>query len=379
MKPIRVLHLIHRVAFGGTEYGVLKLVNHLDRARFLPSVAGLEGSRPEALAELKSDVHLYECRRGEGLDFRLPFRLARECRTGKVEIIHSHNWGTYAYAVAAARLARVPVVIHGEHGADSASREIPPQRALLRRLLARGTDHFTVVSAELRDRLVQDWRIPPDRITLIPNGVDLIRIGPRDRAAMKSRLGFSSTDPLIGTVATFRPVKDVGTLIRAFTKVRETLSRSRLVLAGWDPGEAFQLELAREPGWEQIRDGVHFLGVRSDISEVLSALDVYVNSSVYEGMSNTILEAMACALPVVATNVGGTPDLVVSGETGWLVPVKDPAILASRILDLLQDSATAREMGERGRRRVEQNHSFAEMIHANERLYESLLAGKLRQ
>lgn len=380
MTPLRVMHVLDTLALAGTEYGVMKTVNMLDPARFAPWICCLGRSIPETRRLIRPDVRVMELnRRDHGIDWRLPWRLASLMRRERIQVIHSHNWSTFAYAVSSARIAGVPVVIHGEHGRDTASDSVSVRRRLLERVLASGTDHFTAVSRSIRDHISRDWGIAEDRVTFIPNGVDLARFGIEyPSAEIRARLGVEEGERLIGSVGEFRPVKDHMNLIRAFARVHRRVPAARLLLVGYDPDGWFARRLREEPLEDRrFLDDVRFLGLRTDIPEIMSLLDVYVNCSLYEGMSNTVLEAMASRKPVVATAVGGTPDIVEEGSTAWLVPPRDPESLADRILRLLENPEEARRMGGRGRERVERFHGYAAMVESNASLYETIYARKV--
>ncbi len=372
--PIRVMHVLHRIALGGTEYGVIKVANNLDPRLFAPSICSLRVASREATAELKPGVRLHDMLRQTVLDAGLFLDLWRLFRAERVDVVHSHNWSTYSFTVVAARLAGVPVIVHGLHGRDTEAPASGFVRTTAERILARATHHFTTVSSHLRDSVVRDWGVPPHRVLYVPNGVDLSRFGVSYSAAeIREGLGVGPEDRLIGTVGSIREVKGYDILVRSFEMLHRRMPGVKLLLVGLDPGGRFIEKLAREiPNWESVRRDILFLGVRRDIPEILSVLDVYVNSSLYEGMSNSILEAMASSKPVVATAVGGTPDLVEDGVTGWLVPPKDAPTLADKLERTLSDRTEAAQMGRRGRDRVERHHSFAGMVRANEALYRSL-------
>jgi sugar transferase (PEP-CTERM/EpsH1 system associated) len=375
-RPLRVLHVIHRLALGGTEFGVIKVVNHLDRTRFQPYICSLRPPLKEASAALRDDVPVLEVDRAEGLDLRMLLRLRGYLRRERIDIVHSHNWTTFLYSVLAARSAGVPVVIHGEHGRETAEVTREWRRLTLERLLARGVDRFTAVSRDLCTHIAEDWGVNPAHIQFIPNGVPLDRFDsvPETEEARLS-IGAAASDQVVGSVGAFRDVKDFESLVRAFAIVRTTRPRARLVLAGFDPDGRFERRMERElPGWDALAPSIRFLGVRTDVAIVLAAMDVYVNSSIYEGMSNTILEAMAVRRPVVATRVGGTPDLVEDSVTGWMVPSRNPDALAERIGWCLDHPDEARAMGQAGRLRLEARHNFEDMVARNAQVYDSAFA-----
>ncbi|HEV8129431.1 MAG TPA: glycosyltransferase, partial [Candidatus Eisenbacteria bacterium] len=229
---------------------------------------------------------------------------------------------------------------------------------------------FVAVSANIARELEQEWGVPRERVVCIPNGVDLLTFGARlDGRGVRDELGLGPDDEIVLNVGGIRPVKDHPTLIRAFARAHAARPRARLVLVGtdYDRGLRANIEaLASELG---VRDDIRFTGVRRDIPELHAASDVYVNSSTYEGMSNTILEAMATRRPVVATAVGGNVDLVRDGVTGHLVPPGDWKGMGDRIAELLADRARRSSMGEAGRLEVEAHHEMASMVEAYASLY----------
>jgi sugar transferase (PEP-CTERM/EpsH1 system associated) len=374
---IRIAHVVDVLALAGMEYGVVKLVNRLDPARFRSMIVCMRHRREEVDALLSPDVPVFEMRKDPGRNWRVIGRLAERFRAERVDIVHSHNWSTFLYAVAAARWAGVPVAIHGEHGKDDTIRR--PLRIFASRVLSSAVDRVCAVSRDLAEEVVRDWRVPPARVAWIPNGVDLDAYGGREGAgAIRAELGLSEGDLVLMNTGGFRAVKDHATLLRAFALVRSAEPRARLLLVGQGSAEQPRGGLDRQAAALGVEDSVRFAGVRTDVPRLLRAADVYVNSSRYEGMSNTILEAMAAGAPGVATGVGGNPDLVQDGVTGFLVPSGDPEAMARRILELFRDGALRARMGAAGRARMEAVHSMPAMIRAYGDLYEELLAAKGR-
>ncbi len=367
-RPLRVMHVVHMVALAGMEYGVIKLVNGLDRERFAPSIACFFGRQSSSTGLLDDRIPVHDLRKKQGRDFSVIFRLARLCRREGVDLVHSHNWQTFFYTVLAARLARVPVIIHGEHGREA--KDPPLRQLLLKRYLARSCARITAVSSDLALEIVDQWRVLPEKVLQVRNGVDLDRFAtPRDPAATRRELGIPPDAAVVMTVGGLRPVKDHPTLIRAFAKASASFPEARLVIVGGDwpvPARPHLEDLARSLG---IADRVVFAGVRQDVPDLLAAGDVYVNSSVFEGMSNTILEAMASSRPVIATAVGGNPELVHDGETGFLVPPGDVPAMAERLTRLFAEPGLCAALGQGGRRVVERLHPLSGMVQRYADLY----------
>jgi len=369
-RPLRVAHVVDLLALAGMEYGVIKLVNRIDPGRIQSMIVCLRHQTDEARQLLSTSIPVFELHKNPGRNWRLIGRLAARFREERVDIVHSHNWSTLLYSVAAARVAGVPVVIHGEHGKDDT---LPNRRRLVAsRLLARGLARVCAVSRDLAEELVRDWRIAPERVARIPNGVelDVSRMDP-GLDALRAELGLGPEDRVVMNTGGFRTIKDHPTLLGAFALLHEGLPAARLVLVGAGSGSNPLGGLDQMASGLGVAGAVRFAGVRRDVPRLLRACDVYVNSSRFEGMSNTILEAMAAARPVVATAVGGNPELVQDGVTGFLVPPGDAAGMAARIRELLADPALRDRMGAAGRARVEAEHSMAGMVRAYTELYEA--------
>jgi sugar transferase (PEP-CTERM/EpsH1 system associated) len=376
---IRLMHIVDMLAVAGMEYGVIKQVNRLDSDVFSPSICCLRTQNAATRPLLNSMVPVFEMHKHPGLDLQLVFRLASLLRKEGIEIIHSHNWSTFLHAVIAAKIARTPVLIHGEHGHEH--QDVPIRRLFTCRLLAKRVDHVVAVSSDLARELMKSWRMHKARVSWIANGVDLDRFGiDACPDSLRNELGLGTGNHVVLNIGRLRPVKDPQTLLRAFATVHDHLPETRLLFVGSDRGTGMQEELERLAQDLGIRDSVFFVGERHDIPAFLNLSNVYVNSSIYEGMSNTILEAMAASRPVIATSVGGNPELVKHGETGYLVSPRDDRALASRILEILTDPQTGRSMGAAGRRAAERNYRMSDMIGKYAELYrDSLMRYKIKR
>jgi sugar transferase (PEP-CTERM/EpsH1 system associated) len=367
------MHVIDQLSLAGMEYGVIKLVNRIDPERIQSMIVSLRHHSEEARRLLPATIPVFEMRKTEGRNWRLIGRLASLLRDRRVDIVHSHNWSTLLYAVAAARLAKIPAVVHGEHGKNDTLVNRP--RRVASRLLALGLTRACAVSRDLAEELVRDWRVPRERVAWIPNGVDL-DVFEKTAALddLRREFGLTSDHRVLMNTGGFRPVKDHPTLLRAFAIVHRARPEARLLLVGSGGVADPRAGLDRMAADLGIGDAVRFAGVRRDIPGLLELCEVYVSSSRYEGMSNTILEAMAATRPVVATAVGGTPDLVEDGVSGFLVPAGAEEPMAARVTQLLDDATLRRRMGEAGRARIEARHSMTEMVRAYSDLYETMWA-----
>lgn len=342
--PVRVMHVVFALHPGGMEHGVVKLVNGLDRAQVESSICSTTPGG--ALTPLVSaTVPVYELRRKAGNDPSLVWQLYRVFRRARPHIVHTHAWGTLIEGWIAARLARVPVVIHGEHGTLQGKRyQLRVQRHAWSRV-----DRVLAVSSRLAEKLAAATGFPLDRIQVIRNGVDLARFGTTDRAAARHALGIDEKTVVIGTAGRLVPVKDHATLLEALALMAARGVRCQALIAGDGPLREALDAKARALG---LADRVRWLGHRPDIEGVFAALDVFVLSSSSEGLSNTILEAMASGVPVVATRVGGADELVEDGVSGVLVAPESAAALAQGLERFVADRALRAAAGAAGRHRA---------------------------
>ena len=354
------MHLVPEFRAGGMEHGVVKVVNGC-----APGVVASEicSFRPadELKSLLASHVPLHELDRRIGNDPRLVPALVRIMRRASPRVVHTHSWGTLCEGYVAARLAGVPVLIHGEHGTLETRR----LNRLVQRWVWRRVDQVLAVSSLLARRMAATIGFPVDRIRVIRNGVDLDRFGTLGRTEARRVLGLDPSALLVGTVGRLVPVKDHATLLYAAVHLGSRGLRCEVVIAGDGPLREATTTLAGELGLGR----THLLGHRPDVERVLAALDVFVLPSRSEGLSNTILEAMASGLPVVATRVGGAEELVEEGATGLLVPPGEPAALADALGRLLVAPDLRRVMGAAGRRRAGREFALAGMIREYQELY----------
>jgi glycosyltransferase involved in cell wall biosynthesis len=376
-ERLNVLHLNDALGEdgGGAERVARDLLINLDPDRFTRTLCVTRWSgadRPghrEALDELDdAGVEFIGLKRRSRAQLRPWSPLIQVLRERPIHILHSHKFGSNFWGATLGSYAHTPVVIAHEH---TWSYEGRPFRKLIdREVVARGADVFLAVSNEDRRRMIEIERIDPDKILLLPNGIDP---GPPDRPAteIRAELGIRPDQPLVGTVCVMRPQKALEVLLDAFAIVHERFPDAVALLVGEGP-ERERLEAhARELG---IASAVRFAGARTDVANVLPAFDVWVSSSDYEGSSLAILEAMEAEVPIVATNVGGTPDLIEDGRDGLLVPPREPAQLAAAITKVLGDPALAASLAAAARSRRRSEFDMQAVAAQVAELYEGLYA-----
>ena len=370
-EKIKLVHVVGRLSMGGLELEVIKLLNRLDQARYESAIIATESISDSARALLAPGISACALNKAPGMQWRVIKQIAAFCRERRVDILHSHNWTTFLYAVLGGVRAQVPVLIHGEHGRETSQYAPSLQQRLLCQWLARRCAYLTAVSDDIIPALIHSWKVPEHKIVKMPIGIALHEFDySADRNAAKRSLGLHENLIVLGTIiGSFRPVKDLPTMLRAFQIVRQKFSHARLVIVGGG-----NLALAQRQAEEcGVMADVLFLGERHDIARILAACEVYLNSSLYEGMSNAILEAMAAGAAVVATKVGGTPSIVCDGETGLLAPPAAPAAFAAAMQRLLEEHDLRERLRSAARAFVEQYHAHEHYVRAHEKLYETCL------
>ena len=271
--------------------------------------------------------------------------------------------GTLLEGVAAAKAAKVPVIIHGEHGTIQTKKS----NTMVQKILWRLPDQILSVSRDHARKLSKSIGFPLNKIAVLINGVDCHRFGSSEnRQTMRDDIGLKRDDIVIGTVGRLVPVKNQTLLLDAFSRVAERHPNTNLLIVGDGP---LRKELEERSYTLGCSPRIKFLGRRSDIPDVMAAMDIFALTSHSEGMSNTILEAMSSGLPVVSTDVGGNPEVVVHRETGVLFPSNDVAALAHALETLVEHTELRRAMGLKGRARVAEQFSLQAMIQRYERLY----------
>ena len=371
-----IVHIIYRLDVGGLENGLVNLINHLPADRFRHAIVCITDYSEFRSRIQRDDVEVYALHKRDGHDPGMFLRLRRLLRQLRPAIVHTRNLAALE-CQPLVWLCGVPARVHGEHGWDSFDPHGMNRRyRWLRRIVGVFVQRFVPLSRELEAYLVATVGISPAKVTRIYNGVDTLRFFPRkeERCGFSFAAGIPDDAMIVGAVGRMHGVKDQITLVRAFIAARkdseDARRRLRLVLVGDGPLRAQALELLADAG---AMDAAWLPGARDDVPEILRSLDVYVLPSTAEGISNTILEAMASGLPVVATRVGGNPELVIDGETGRLVPAADPARMASALLDYLQAPQLARQQGLAGRQRVETDFSLAHMVGCYGELYAQMI------
>lgn len=373
-QPPLVAHIIHRLDYGGLENGLVNLINHMPPERYRHAIICLTDFNPEFRRRIQpAEVEVYALHKRKGHDLGLYGRCWSLLRRLRPAIVHTRGLATLEMQ-APALLAGIRARVHGEHGWDCDPALMNPRHHRLRRWLRPVVGHYIALSGEIAGYLETGVGVAPERISRIINGVDTQRFYPgRDRLPLPADFAPPGAF-VIGTVGRLERVKDQPNLVRAFIHLMQTVpdarDRLRLVIVG---DGSLRTEIERLLAEAHVLDQVWLAGSRDEVPELLRSLDLFVLPSQAEGISNTILEAMACGLPVVATEVGGNAELVTAGETGRLVPATDPVALAAAIRSYVDDPDRMRAHGAAGRRQIEARFSLEAMVAAYRAVYAAVL------
>jgi glycosyltransferase involved in cell wall biosynthesis len=367
-RRIRVATMIDRLAPSGAELFASRLAARLDPARF-ESILCVTRPSDFDVAELESaGVRLLYLDRRSRIDVWRWAPLVSLLRRERVDVLHSHKFGSNVWAALLAPLARTPVLVAHEHTWSYEGQ--PLRRFLDRRLVAPRADVVVTVSREDRRRMIAIERVDPAKVTFVASGV--VARPPSGRRDVRAELGIGADTPLVGAVCGLRPQKALDVLVRAAALLEREVPGVRVAVVGEGPERSRLERLVAELG---LGDSVALLGPwhPGDVPDFVAALDVAVSSSDFEGTPLAVMEYMAAGTPVVATAVGGVPDLIDRGVHGLLVPPRDPEALSGAIAELLHDRERARELGRRAQERQRREFDFDVTVRRIEELYVSLV------
>lgn len=382
-ERVRVLHVLPALRGGGMEHATLRLVkaceNHRAAHLIDHALCVLRDADPDLLAASQASMPIRVLQPSDnGLTRRhrlLWWRLRQEVRSFRPHIVHARSTGAWLDAVLATMASRRVKLVLGYHGRETTQPVSGHQARKLRWAAMRG-DAVLAVSRDAAARLAEDLDMPDGHVQVIPNGVDTARYHPpRDtgeRQAARSLIGLSPIHQVVVCIANLMPVKGHDVLLRAWRQVSMANPHARLVLIGDGPLRA---ELQAQAEALRCREQVRFLGQREDTATLLRGAELFALASRSEGCCNAILEAMASGLPVVATEVGGTPEFVRSNRTGWLVPADAPGQLAETILIALNEHDARLRVGHAARKAAEQHFALDPWVQRYASYYHNVARG----
>lgn len=377
-KPL-IVHIIYALGTGGLENGLINIINRTPAQRYRHAIICLTDTSDFAKRIQYPGVAVYTLHKRPGQDWRLYGRVLAHLRRLKPAIVHTRNLAALEMQAVTLLLPGVKRV-HGEHGRDIYDLQGSNRRYnLLRQVLGKCIHRFICVSQDLQQWLVGSVGIPADKVVQIYNGVDHQQFTgqrqstPQDLPPWLAQTNTGPRPQILGTVGRAAAVKDQKTLISAFAKLRHRQPEVPRYLVIVGDGPLFA-ELTAQVAALELTPYVWLAGDRDDVAALLARMDVFVLPSLGEGISNTVLEAMASGLPVVASRVGGNPELVDDQQTGCLVAPGQPDVLADTLAALLADPARLQAMGQAGQAKVQRLFDWDKSVAQYFALYDQLLS-----
>lgn len=374
MHPVPVAYFIDHLKVGGAQRHLIEVLRRLDRQRFSPQVWTLrgEGELLQDAEQLGVPVKSFDlgARLQDPRVFPLFHRAIQQLRQDRVQIVHTYLSFANIVGALTSAFARVPVLLVSKRSLDRYQKKL---EAWSHWAVNRIADRVIANAAAVKDFVIKTEGCPADKIIVIPNGIndEFVPNGLRDKE--RAALGLDPQNRVVGTLGRLAWKKGQEYFLTAAAAIIKEEPQVTFVLVGDGPLRTQLEEQARALG---IASQVKFLGQRLDSQAVISLFDIFVLPSVIEGMPNALLEAMALEKPVVVTNAGGNAEVVRDGTTGFVVPTRQPAEMAQRILQLLRQETLAQDLAAAARRSVRQQYSFHQTLQAMETLYDDLLAAK---
>jgi len=370
-----VVHVVQSLDVGGMENGIVNIANIINKDKFKLTICCLSHKGALANRIVDNGVSLICMDWKGGVDLNLFWSLAKIFRDIGADIVHTHGWLSFVYGAVASKLSGIKVLINGEHGTFNLDKT---RRIIAYRLLSLFVSKFLTVSLSLKAELKKTLFIRDEKIVTIPNGVDAEKFRPRSSEeiqTVKRSIGIPVTAKVIGSVGRLEPVKNYEMLIQAFQELYKEFPRLYCIFIGEGSCRARLENLADSLG---IKERVLFLGKMNEPQDALPVMDIFVLTSFSEGMSNTILEAMACSIPVVATNVGGNSEMVTKEINGYLVDSGNIIQLCNCIRVLLTEDSRRLEYGANSRNIVKNEYELNKMVSKYENVYLELMGKNVR-
>jgi len=364
-QPMRILHTESSMGLGGQEYRVLLEAEGMEKRGHVVVVAAPTGSQLAVIAQERGLQVKTTTSGNRGWMTLVPsyLRMMKQC---EIDVVNTHgSLDSWTASIAGRISSRRPIIIRTRH------KSTPVSGSLRHRILYGKLPHVVTTTGEaVRQKLLTGSRLSPSRVISIPTGVDLVRFHPQPPdAALRKSLGVGSQGPLVGALTFLRPEKGMEVLIEAVRLLKNTIQTLQCLIIG-DGGEKLKLlARIRELGLE---DCVHMVGFRQDIPALLTLLDVVVIPSFEEGIPQSLTQALAMKRPVVASAVGGVPEVVKDGVTGLLVPPRNPTILSEKIAFILNNPSVGARMGQVGRQVIQERYSMEGMLTQTENMYRRL-------
>ncbi len=371
-RKLNILQYIETSGPGGAEAVLLNIAGNVDKNRFNPTVV-LHKSRwlHEQLLKNEIETEIIPSKRSWDMFFLVKF--IRYCRSHKIDLIHSHLFGANLYSCLAGAVLRLPVIttFHNElYFQGRLERFMALKSIIIRNFAAQ----MVFVAEYMKKDYIEHSNFPDNKSVTVYNGIDLkYDIDNIDSSSLKKELGILDNDLLVGHIANLRAPKGHQYLIKAASLVCNNFPSAKFLLIGDEGDGTIKKEIEDFIAESGLGENIRLLGFRKDVNKLLQLIDVFVLSSTSEGLPLSVIEAMASSKPVVATNVGGLPEIVVHDQTGYLVEPQNARALAEKLIFFLENEALRNRMGQAGRKVIEEKYSLKTMIDNYQNLYENLV------
>lgn len=349
---MKILHIVNSLDCGGLENFTIELSKELMRSGDLAYICCLDKLGNLASNAIESGVSVVNMKIRAGFDLSCIVRLRRYIKLNNIDVVHTHNKKPLIYGTIAAKLAGVSSIVHTRHG--QAPDSVPWYIWAM-------NSKIVTISEDAKIQLIKNNKLKMSQVDVIKNGIPINKfesIQPADSFVLKEAMGITPKHQVIGIVARLAVEKDHRTLIMAFAEVVKVNANAILIIVGDGP---LSLELQTLSNEWSLNQNIKFLGFRQDIAALIATFDIFALSSTSEGMSLTLLEAMAAKKPIVATDVGGNPEVVKNNVTGIIVPPKEPKKMADALSTLLSDAEKSKKFGMNGYYRVKEEFSLEAM------------------
>ena len=363
-KKLHVMQVTFGMGIGGMERVIMDLCRYVDPDRYRFSICCTHVRGPLADQMDAEGVPVIYCENQSKWAKRLRgLELARIFRGSDIDILHTHHMPAFIDSFVATRFTKVPVLIDTDHCKDY---PIPGYLARLERLASRFADEIVAVSRRTRDELIQYEKISPEKISVIYNGINIKLKRKESPEELRRELGIGVDETVVGNVGRLEDQKGLDLLLQSIPLILRKSPKTMFLIIG---GGSKEQDLKRLASELKISANVIFTGWRDDAVDLIQTFDLFASTSRFEGMPMVLLEAMALSKPIVATAVGGVPEVVENGYNGKLVEGRDPEDVAKALLELIGDRGMAQKMGDNSRIRYEKNFTAEAMAASYEKLY----------
>lgn len=368
MQTFKIAHVVYSFGAGGIENGIVNLINMMDTSKFFHFICCLTTSGEFSQRLQTNNFHITELNKKPGNDWTLPFKLKNFYQKNNIDVIHLRGWPTLIEGIIGAKLAGLRNTIYSFHGKTYREIKSPNHiRDFTEGLTARRVKQILTLSEPMRDDLCKRLALQRKNVAIIHNGVDIVKFSSKEkRETIRKNYTIASDEILIGSAGRLDPVKNFPSLIKAYKLVSRKHPKTKLMIVGDGEEYAALSKLVKDEG---LVEGVIFTRYRRNVADYLAAMDIYVQPSIYEGFSNTIIEAMAAKLPVLATQTGGNDFLFQGEENNFLFLPTDVQVLSEKLISLIDSPEATTRIGESNFQKVTKNYSLQQMAKNYSDLY----------